>query len=240
MFKIFQKFPSLLAEVSEKKDGTMKISGKKEKDGISWENRRKFFEKLGIKKSEIVNPLLSHSSKVLFVGKDEVADCIQGFDGFVVKDNGLFLTITVADCLPVFFFDPETGLLGLAHAGWRGIYGNILENTIDLMEEKGAKAGNILVGIGPGISFCHFEVGEDFLPNFKNYFPRPNVLRIANSKIFLNLKEIAKLKLIQRGLSTENIEISQECTFCQEKKYFSFRREGKENLKTMVAVMGKL
>jgi polyphenol oxidase len=240
MFGIFQKFPFLLAGVSERKDGTMKISGDKEKDRISLENRRKFFEKFGVKESEVVNPLLSHGSEVLFVGKNEAKDYIKGFDGFVAKEKRLFLTITVADCLPVFFFDEKTGLFGLAHAGWRGIYGNILENMIGLMREKGAETKNILAGIGPGISFCHFEVKEDFLPNFKKYFSSPNVLRVANGKNFLNLKEIAKLKLMQEGLLFENIGISQECTFCQEKKYFSFRREGKENLKTMVAVIGKL
>lgn len=228
MFKIFQKYSNIILAISEKEDGAMKLSD---------ENRRRFFKKFGIKDNLAVRADLVNGNAVGIVSNQQSGKIIKKTDGLITADKNLFLTITVADCLPVFVYDPKKEIIGLVHAGWRNLAGNILEKTIEKMSENfGSLPKDILVGIGPGISQCHFEVKEDVLKKFKHYFK--NALIKRDDRVFLDLKKIAKIQLINSGIKEENIEISPECTFCLPEKYFSFRRDRPKTPQTMIAVIG--
>ncbi len=218
MFKVFKKYPNLVIGFSEKEQGPMKFSPK---------NREMFFNKLGIDKNLVVRADLVHKNKVAFVSKKQAGRLMEKTDGLITKEKNVFLSITTADCLPIFVFSPKEKIIALVHAGWRSLACNILKNTIE-------KTGNnVLVGIGPGISQCHFEVKKDVLNCFKPY------LKQTLEGSFLDLKKVAKLQLEDLGVKRENIEISFECTFCLKDKYFSHRRQGLKNLKTMIAVFGR-
>ena len=230
MFKIFQKYSNIIPAVSEKKDGAMKLSA---------DNRRRFLEKFGIEENLAIRADLVHGNAVGIVSNQQSGKIIKKTDGLITTDKNLFLTITVADCLPIFIYEPEKEIVGLIHAGWRNLAENILEKTIKKMNENfGSLPENILIGIGPGISQCHFEVKNDLLKEFRPYLEE--TLRKSNGKNFLDLKKIAEIKLINSGLKKENIEISSECTFCLPEKYFSFRRDKPKEPQTMLAVIGRI
>lgn len=248
MFKIFRDYTNLITTISEKKDGPMKFSEK---------NREKFLEKLGIDNKLIVRAGLVHGNEIKIVSGRDAGRMMGKRDGLITADKNLFLTITVADCLPIFLYDPEKGVVGLIHAGWRNLAKDILGVAIGKMIKNfGSLPEDILVGIGPGISQCHFEVKEDLLREFeilhckrplqkssdRTIFamsPLAGALLEKNGKNFLDLKKIAKIQLIDLGIKDENIEINPECTFCLPEKYFSFRREKPEKPQTMIALIGK-
>ena len=236
MFSIFEKHPEIIAVVSTKEDGAMKFSGDLLCDSDVRKNREKFLENSGVKEGLTVAADLVHGNNIKIVSIKEGGKTIEKTDGLITADKNLFLTITVADCLPIFIFDWKKEIVGLIHAGWRGLAKNILASAVKKMaEEFGSSPENILAEIGPGISQCHFEVKQDVLEKFKGFLPE--VLLERNKRLFLDLKKIAKIQLIDLGLKERNIETSQECTFCLSNKYFSFRRD--KALQTMMAVIGR-
>lgn len=87
-------------------------------------------------------------------------------DALVTKRPGTLLGIVTADCAPVLFADAEAGVVGAAHAGWRGAHGGVLEATIAAMEALGANRGRIAAAIGPAIAQASYEVGDDFRASF--------------------------------------------------------------------------
>ncbi len=237
-FEIFKNYPNLIYTVSEKKDGTMKLSGDLLKDKNIIKNREKFLEKFGIEDRLTIKADLVHGGNVEFVSIKESGKIIDKTDGLITTDKNLFLTVTVADCLPIFIYDPEKEIVGLIHGGWRNLAKDILAVAVGKMVKNfGSSSEDILVGIGPGISQCHFEVKNDVLAEFKPYLKE--VLLKKEGKSFLDLKKIARIQLINSGIKEENIEISPECTFCLSDKYFSFRRVRPESPETMIAVIGR-
>jgi len=222
MFRIFKDCPNLILAFSEKSDGSMKFSNK---------NRERFFNRLGIDKNLIVRADLVHDNKVKLVSHKDAGKLIEKTDGLLTKDKNLFLVITTADCLPIFIYDPEKEIIGLIHGGWRSLANNILAKAVKDL------SSNTLVGIGPGISQCHFEVKQDVLKAFKPYLKE--ILKEKDNKFFLDLKKGAKLLLMKLGIKEENIELNQECTFCLKDKYFSYRRDKPENVQTMLAIIAQ-
>lgn len=207
--KIFKKYKELFYIMSDKKNGSMKI-----------ENNLKFFlNKNNIEINRLVRANLCHKKKVKKVNLKDGGKRIENTDGLITKEKELFISVTVADCLPILFYNPKIQEIGIIHAGWRGLYDGIIENLkIDFKET--------LFYIGPGISKCHFEVKEDFpLPYFKK-----------GNKYFSDLKKIAKEKIIKMGGQEKNIEVSKDCTYCKKDKYSSFRREGIIN--AMIVIFG--
>lgn len=236
LFSKLNKYQNLLIQISSKKDYSMKLSDEDINNKIIWNNRRKFLNKLDLKPDQAVFTDLVHGIKIKDVGKNDAGKIINRTDGLITKEKELFLSITVADCLPVFLFDPINQAIGLVHAGWKGLDKNILKEIINkLKKDLKSDPKKILVGIGPGISKCHFEVKKDLLIKFKEY---GNIILNKNGKYYLDLKEIAKRQLINSGALEENIEISSECTFCLKNKYFSYRRDKPKELQTMMAIFG--
>ena len=87
-------------------------------------------------------------------------------DAMVTATPGLALGILTADCAPVLFADLEAGVVGAAHAGWRGAHGGVIENTVAAMERLGARAVNIAAAIGPAIAQPSYEVDAPFRDQF--------------------------------------------------------------------------
>lgn len=114
-------------------------------------------------------PLLScyqiHGSEVVVATGDWGEDRPQA-DAIVTNRPGLILGILTADCTPVLFADEKAGVIGAAHAGWKGALGGVLENTIVAMEQLGATRANIMAAIGPTIHQPSYEVSLPFRDNF--------------------------------------------------------------------------
>ncbi len=205
--KIFKKYKELFFVMSEKKDGSMKVE----------KNLKSFLNKKKVDINSIVRADLCHKDRIKKVDIKDKGSIVKNVDGLITKEKEVFISVTVADCLPILFYNPKKEEIGIIHAGWKGLYKGIIEKLKINFKDT-------LFYIGPSISKCHFEVNKDFpLPCFKK-----------NNKYFSDLKKIAKEKIIKMGAVKKNIEISKDCTYCKKNKYSSFRREGVIN--TMIVI----
>lgn len=230
MIKFFENIPEILAVMSERKDGSMKLFSDSD---LNLENREIFFSKVGISKNKIVAAEIVHGTKVAIVDNSS-PDFILGADGLITKDANIFLSVTVADCIPIYLYESRQNIIGVIHCGWRGIVDGIIENAMGKIFDLGGKSENLKVVLGPGINKCHFEIKEDVLDKFSNY---PEFVIRRNEQIFVDLKGIIKKQLNNFKINTENIEDNDECTM-ESGRYFSFRRDKPKITEAMVAVIG--
>ncbi|TAK94773.1 hypothetical protein EPO05_05885, partial [Patescibacteria group bacterium] len=192
MLKFFAQFPEVLAVMSERQDGSMKLFDRDWKFNKQNEpNRHKFFEKIGVDYDEVVYAYLKNTNQVVVVDNAETR-IIPGVDGLVTRRCGLYLGVTAADCIPVFFFEPERKIVALAHCGWRGIVSDIMESAVGKILELGGDPEKLHVALGPGINQCHFEIQTDVLGEFKDY---PECIVQRDGKIFVDLKGILRQQL---------------------------------------------
>jgi YfiH family protein len=219
--------------ISEKKDGDMKIAG--ENGEKNKENRKLFFKKLNLDYGRVVATKLVHNSTVDFVNNKNAGDLIEGVDGLVTNDASIVLAITVADCVPVYFYDSKNLVIGIAHAGWRGIRKGIIENMLLKLKKQGAKTEILNVIIGPHIKGCHYEVNEDVWHFFKDI---PGALVEKHGKTHLKLNKAIISIFTNRGVNINNVSEMNECTHCQKNKYFSYRRDKPKEVQAMVAFIG--
>jgi YfiH family protein len=127
---------------------------------IITENRRRAAEAV-LPGARIVSPYQVHGTEVLEAG--EWADEERPHADALVTDRpGILLGILTADCAPILFADREAGVIGAAHAGWRGALGGVAEATIAAMEKLGAERGRIAAAIGPTIARASYEVDQAF------------------------------------------------------------------------------
>jgi len=107
-----------------------------------------------------------HSAEVIVAAKPWPEHQRPRADAMVTDQTGMLLGIVTADCAPVLFADAEAGVIGAAHAGWRGALGGVLENTVQAMCDLGAAPGRIAAAIGPVIAQASYEVDEAFRAQF--------------------------------------------------------------------------
>lgn len=229
MLKFFEKFPEIKAVMSAKEDGSMKILP----SGVNNANRSTFFKKIGIAGENVFGAVLIHSNNVKKVSPGDLTN-IPDTDALVTKDKKCFISITVADCLPVFFYESEKKIIGIAHAGWRGLLGGVIENTMDEIFSLGGSGKNLHVVFGPAINQCHFQIKDDILDNFKKY---SNFIESDEGKYFVDLKGIAKNKIVSKGVFKNNVEDLSSCTY-EDKNLFSFRRDQPKEVEAMIALIG--
>jgi len=164
----------------------------------------------------------------------------EGIDGLVTDLTGITLTTYFADCVPILFFDPEKKVIGNAHSGWRGTLEEIGVNVVkEMIKSYGCDKNNILVGIGPCISQKNFEVGAEVEHAFTTRYPwsKDFITAGTGDKWYLDLKGIIKYQLEQIGINSQNIEISDLCTYENKQLFFSHRRDGNQR-GNMVAMIG--
>ncbi len=145
-------------------------------------------------------------------------------DGLVTKTPGLTLAVLTADCQPVLFADHTAGVIGAAHAGWRGALGGVLEQTLTAMERLGATRQNISAVIGPSISQSNYEVGPEFLDAFLKVDPL-NARYFKRGKADRYLFDLPGYGLERlRAAGVGQAEWTQHCTYADSRRFFSFRR----------------
>ena len=130
------------------------------------ENRARVTAELGVAADRLATPYQVHSPDVVVV--DEVWPTGEGpkADAVVTRRPGIAIGVGTADCGPVLFADAEAGVIGAAHAGWKGAFTGVLEATIAAMEGLGAQRGRIVAVLGPTISKSAYEVGPEFIARF--------------------------------------------------------------------------
>ena len=142
------------------------------------------------------------------------------------------LVITVADCVPILFFDPIQNAIGAVHAGWRGTANAIVKHALYKMKRNiRTDSKNVLAFIGPSAGVCCYEVSKEVAVKFEN-----KIVPYNKTKVFIDLKKENEFQLQQQGVVHGNIEISNHCTICEKQLFHSYRREGK-NAGRMMAVI---
>jgi len=199
--------------------------GSKDDPGAVAENRRRVADALApevrlISLSQVHSPIVH----TLPAWGNEDGRRLEG-DGMVTATQGLSLGILTADCAPVLFADAKAGVIGAAHAGWKGALGGVLEATLEAMEKLGASRGRISAAIGPSISQKNYEVGADFRDRFLETGARHQRFFIPSDReghFRFDLPGYAADRLTQAG--TGSVETLGICTYPAENGFFSFRR----------------
>lgn len=231
MHLAFNGHPEITAGLSERQDGSMVWWNRLPVDQAVCENRENYFRGLRIDPGRVVAGGLVHGVRVAAVGEKEAGKYLLDTDGLLTNIPNLFLTVTAADCLPVYFYAPKTKSLGLAHAGWRGLIKGILENVVfEFHSSFGCEANDLRIIIGPHIKSCHYEVGEYVAAKFSEQ----NIKR-RHGRIYVKLSDEAELRL--RALGVKHISVSPICTYDDE-RFYSARRDKLEPLKGMAAYIG--
>lgn len=145
-------------------------------------------------------------------------------DALVTDQPGLALVILTADCQPVLFADREAGVIGAAHAGWKGAIGGVLENTVAAMEAKGARRDRITAVIGPTISQRAYEVGPEFFEDFLTQ-DAESARFFANGEGDRYLFDLPAYGLhLLREAGVGAAEWTRHCTYSDPERFYSYRR----------------
>jgi len=194
-------------------------------------NERKLLSSLiNLDPNKIVSPQQVHSSEVKVV---DVPGKIPFTDAIISTSKSVVLSIQVADCIPLYLADPDNNVIGIVHAGWRGIEKGIVANSINKMITLGADNNRIIAYIGPSIQKCCFEIG----PEVAKKFPINFQINSSYDRSFLDLQKLTKNILINNSISYNNIISSNECTKCNSDKYFSYRNTGLKSGR-MIGIIG--
>lgn len=151
----------------------------------------------------------------------------ESVDGIYTKERGLTLVTHYADCVPLFFYAPKYGIIGMAHAGWRGTVHEIAKNMVNIWHNKHQiPLEDIEVGIGPSIGPCCFEVNEDVASIFLEKFGNAHfiVKSKKNFKYHIDLWECNRTILINAGIKDSNIAKAEMCTCCHSDIFYSHRK----------------
>ncbi|WP_108854980.1 peptidoglycan editing factor PgeF [Albidovulum aquaemixtae] len=185
-------------------------------------NRERVADVLGVAPRALVGVHQVHSAEVVTVAS--AGQPRSRADGLVTAEPGLALTVLTADCQPVLFADAKAGVIGAAHAGWRGTLAGVLEATLDAMEALGARRGDISAVVGPTISQRAYEVGPEFLdeflaedPDYSRFFA-PG----AGDRLLFDLPAFGLHRLRTAGV--EQAEWTRHCTYADPDHFFSYRR----------------
>ena len=189
------------------------------------ENRARMGAALGVGADRLVTTYQIHSPTVLTVETPWSPDARPQADAMVTKTPGLAIAVGTADCGSVLFADAKAGVIGAAHAGWRGAFTGVLEATMGAMERCGAERSRIAVALGPMIQQRSYEVGPEFVARFE-------AADAANAGFFapsarpghalFDLPAYIAARLARAGVA--QIENLGRCTYEEPDHFFSYRR----------------
>ncbi len=187
------------------------------------QNRSRVAELLGMEASRLLTLFQKHSAEVVVAEKPWKTP--PEADAIVTAKPGLAIGILTADCAPVLFCDGEAGVIGAAHAGWRGALSGIIDATVMAMVTLGARPERIVAAIGPAISQDAYEVGGEFVERFVAKEPESSAFFITDEgsgEPHFDLPAYVGERLARAGVGT--VTDLGHCTYCEETRLFSYRR----------------
>lgn len=186
-------------------------------------NRARVADAMGVPPDRLTTVHQVHSADVVVLDEATDPDDLQQrkADALVTARPGIALAVLTADCQPVLFADPEAGVIGAAHAGWKGALNGVLEATITAMRSAGAE--QIRAVIGPTISQRAYEVGWDFMEDFTADAPENQrfFANGPNGKPMFDLPGFGLARLRAAGVEAE---WSGHCTYSDPDRFYSYRR----------------
>jgi polyphenol oxidase len=175
-------------------------------------------------------------------GAADYSSAIAGADGLYTNEAGVLLALCFADCVPLYFMAPKHGMIGLAHAGWKGTVKNIAGKMVRLWQEREhIPLADIYVAIGPSIGACCYVVDDRVIVHVDRVLQgeQPLVYRqVSPGQYALDLKALNQMLLMKAGIRKDHIYVSSYCTSCADHLFFSHRRDqGKTG--RMMAFIGR-
>lgn len=185
-------------------------------------NRARVAHELEVTPEKLISVHQVHSPDVVAITSAEASH--PKADAMVTKMPGLALGILTADCQPVLFADAKAGVIGAAHAGWKGALAGVLEATLDAMETLGAQRNDIAAVIGPCISQRAYEVGPEMLDMFMDDDPDNSRFFAGGTgdRMHFDLPGFGLHRLRQAGVG--QAEWTRHCTYFDAERFFSYRR----------------
>ena len=198
-------------------------TGSSDQTAIVDMNRARVAEAMQVPPERLITVHQTHSDIAVAVTDTQPAPRPEA-DAIVTATRGTALAILTADCQPVLLADADAGVIGAAHAGWRGALDGILDATLEAMEALGAVRGNIRAAIGPSISQRAYEVGPEFVERFVDE-DRDNSRFFANGtgdRYQFDLPGYGLARLRAAGVG--QAEWTRHCTFSDDGRFYSYRR----------------
>lgn len=213
--------PGLVCGITRARAGTFGVSSSAAADVLDRFGR--LADSLGF--GRVAVPLQVHGSSVRTLdggaredredgGAGAIVSLAGRVDGLVTASAGLLLASTAADCVPVFALAPEEGLIGLAHAGWRGVAAGTLERFLERMSELGAEAGTVRIHLGAAICGACYEVDEPVL----------RALGLPGERALVDLRGLLAERAAAAGVA--EVSVSSRCTRCASPELHSHRARG--------------
>lgn len=198
-------------------------TGSDDDQALVRENRGRVADWMGVPRANLLTAWQVHSHDAIVV-REPFAGERPKADALVTDRPGLALGASTADCGPVLFADARARIIGACHAGWKGAFTGVLENTVLAMEGLGARREDIVAVLGPSISQASYEVGPEFMERFvqvdegnARWFTASR--RPAHALFDLNGYTVARLRAF--GVAAECLR---RCTYAEEESFFSYRR----------------
>jgi polyphenol oxidase len=189
------------------------------------ENRARMAAALGVKADRLLTPYQIHSPDVVVADEPWTRENRPRADAIVTRVPRLAIGVSTADCGPLLFADSEAGVIGAAHAGWRGALTGVIEATITAMEQLGASRDRITAALGPTIRQPNYEVGPEFVERFVAAEP-------GNARFFELSQRADHAMFDLTGYIAERVQragiVQFEdlglCTCAEPDRFFSYRR----------------
>ena len=200
-------------------------TGSRDDAGNVAQNRARMAAALGVEPGRLLTAYQIHSPTVVVAETPWSHDDRPRADAIVTRLRALAIGVTTADCGPVLLADPQAGVIGAAHAGWRGALAGVIEATVAAMEELGAARRQIRAAIGPMIRHSNYEVGADLIARFaaedrasSRFFAPAS----RDGHALFDLAGYVAARLERAGVG--HIEDVGLCTYAEAERFFSYRR----------------
>ncbi len=165
-----------------------------------------------------------HTDDIVFLSSYDMIEKEFVADSIITNLKNVAVAVKTADCVPLLIADRKKRFVGAVHAGWMGTVKNIAGKTFEKIQEIfSVNSDDIFIAIGPSICGNCYVVKDDVMSEFKKNIDFSFYKQIDDSHFKIDLKDINKRLLIQSGIKEENIDIINECTYCKNNEYQSFR-----------------
>jgi YfiH family protein len=191
------------------------------------ENHRRIYAALDLGAGQVVTARQVHGNRVAVVTGRDAGEVIPNTDGLVTATPGLALLLRFADCQPILVYDPEHHVLGLAHAGWRGVALGIARRLVEAMQETfGSQPSALLAGLGPAIGPCCYAVGHEVAAAMGYALPDWKRAMVPEGEDGWRLDLEAANTQLLAAAGVVQIEQAGICTACRNDEFFSHRADG--------------
>lgn len=235
--EIFREIPGLVCAMSTRNGGVspaplgmnLSFNVGDAPDNVA-ANRKLFFEAIGVPMESVAYTAQVHGDTIRVI---DGAGAYESCDGLITEASGVYCTVTVADCVPIFLVDPVRHAVGAIHAGWRGSAAGIAGKGVRMFAEKfGSVPHDLFAFVGPAVGQCCYVVGEDVARCFPDTATRTDA-----SGTYVDLKGENARQLQSAGVPADRIEVSARCTISEPEMFHSHRRDGARSGR-MMGVIG--